>query len=148
MMISVPDIIGLTAGLAMWLCAIIYFLRHPRKRSPADVDIDNIMGWGNSGKVEKDKTRSRFSITRKSRKKESISEPPPNYTDSVSGADGVSKRIDLDGWETAGKRISQDRSTKRKKSSKRIDLDGQAPSSNDVNTRGYTLSRHSSSVHL
>jgi hypothetical protein len=142
MMISLPDIIGLTAGLAMWLCAIIYFLRHPRKRSPADVDIDNIMGWGNSGKVDKDKTRG------KSSKNESVSERPPKYSYSGSDAVGVSKRIDLDGWETAIKRISQDRSTTQKKSSKRIDLDGHDRSSNDVNTRGYTLSRHSSSVHL
>lgn len=147
-MISLPDIIGLTAGLVIWLCAIIYFLRHPQKRSPADVDIDNIMGWGNVGKKTiAGSLSSRFIITKQFQKKESGSEPPPNFSDSDSDI-GVSKRIDLDGWETTGKRISQDRSAKPLKSSKRIDLDGHSQYGNEEKTRGSTLSRQSSSVHL
>jgi len=107
MNISYPDIAGLLVGLAVWICAIIYFIRNPRIRSPADVDIDNIMGWGaekseKETDIIKDLDTQRFSVTKQFQQREV--DPYPLLTFSESDSDAgygvarrVSKRIDLDG---------------------------------------------------
>jgi hypothetical protein len=143
MIISTPDMIGLSAGLIVWVCAIIYFLKHPSKRTATDVDIINV-GWDVSvSKIEPTKGLSeRLSSTKQFEQPENQWEPPSDFSDAssdvlisthdgrkVSGGTSSSKRIDLDGCSVSRK--------PKKRSIKRLQNSGE-----------YVISRHSSSVHL
>jgi len=131
MIISVPDIVGLVAGLCVWFCAIVYFVTHPRNRTLADVDINNIMGWGGN-KPDIEFESKRFSSTKHFQQKDNDSEQPPFFSESDSEiGNGVSKRIDLDSWGESDKQFPKKRGWKPVTSTKKIDLDGNCVNSGE-----------------
>lgn len=162
MIISISDMIGLSAGLIVWVCAIVYFLKNPRKRTPTDVVIHNTLGWDIS--VSKNESKkglfNRFTATKQFEQGETDAESPPEFSDTgselvdvsvytngrkLSGGTNSSKRIDLDGCSVS--RLPKKRSVKRLQESSR-ESGKSAEKQHEDRDGEYVDSKHSSSVHL
>jgi len=160
MNISLSDMIGLSAGLIVWVCAIVYFVRNPRKRTVTDVDITNALGWNlSTSKLDQMKggLHKRFTATKQFEHRDNDEGPPSEFSDTgselvdvyvattdgrkLTGGNNLSKRIDLDGCSVS--RIPQKRSLKQLRQSPRVDLNGQ-----NVDQQNEDREGHSSSVHL
>jgi len=164
-MISLWDMIGLSAGLIVWVCAIVYFLKNPQTRTATDVDISNALGL-NLSASKVDPTNGlfkRFKATKQFEHRGNDGEPTYEYSDTgselvdvyVATADGrkltgggsFSKRIDLDGCSVS--RAPKKRSLNHLRQNPRVDLNGQNVDQHNEDREGeYVISRHSSSVHL
>jgi len=165
MIISLSDMIGLSAGLIVWVCAIVYFLKHPRKRTATDVDITNALGWNLSSSKD-DPTKGlfkRFTHTKQFEHRDNDGGPPSEFSDTgselvdvyvattdgrkLTGGSNLSKRIDLDGCSVS--RAPKKRPLKHLRQNPRVDLNGQNVDQQNEDREGeYVISRHSSSVHL
>jgi hypothetical protein len=169
MVISTPDTIGLSAGLTVWVCAIIYFLWHPRKRTATDVDISNALGWDvlvSKSELTKSKSEptnslfKRFSSTKQFEQQENDEEPPYEFSETgsdvlistydgrkVGGVTCSSKRIDLDGCSVS--RNPTNRSIKRLQNSSKADMNVQNVKQLHEDCDGeHVISRRSSSLRL
>jgi len=162
MKVSLPDIIGLSAALVLWVCALVYFVTHPQKRSTTDIDINNVMGWSIKSKSgEKKGLFNRFSVTKEFEHRENETGSPPDFSDSgeivdiyvtksgerkISQGTNSSKRINLD--DCSVKRKPKKRSLNQALRSSQADLKGQSVEQDEELDGENVIPRHSSSVHI